>query len=89
MEEAIRKAMADMPEPDSGLSKSDVEEIAKAALADISQPQPGLTSADAKQIARGVVASIPPKSAPAEYTKFFVNNAVSRYETQGLEATLA
>ena len=89
VEEAIRKAMADMPEPDSGLSKSDVEEIAKAALADISQPQPGLTSADAKQIARGVVASIPPKSAPAEYTKFFVNNAVSRYETQVLEATLA
>ena len=91
VEEAIRKALADMPEPDSGLSKSEVEEIVKAALADLpqAQPQPGLTSAEAEEIARGVVASIPPKSAPADYTKFFVNNAISRYETQGLEATLA
>ncbi len=30
-----------------------------------------------------------PKSTPAEYTRFFVNNAISRYETQGLDATLA
>ena len=36
-----------------------------------------------------MVASIPPKSAPAEYTKFFVDNAISCYETQGLDATLA
>ena len=89
VEEAIRKAMADMPEPDSGLSKREVEEIVSAAIAAIAEPQPGLTSAEAEQIARGVVASIPHKSAPAEYTKFFVNNAISRYETQGLEATLA
>ena len=89
MEEAIRKAMADMPEPDSGLSKREIEEIVNAAVAAIAEPQPGLTSAEAEQIARGVVASIPPKSTPAEYTKFFVNNAISRYETQGLEATLA
>ena len=36
-----------------------------------------------------MVASIPPKSAPADYTRFFVNNAISWYETQGLDATLA
>ena len=78
-----------MPQPESGLSKSEVEEIVKAALADIPQSQPGLTSAETEQIARGVVASIPPKSSPAEYTKFFVDNAISRYETQGLDATLA
>ena len=36
-----------------------------------------------------MVASIPPRSSPAEYTRFFVNNAISRYETQGLDATLA
>ena len=87
VEEAIRRAIADIPQPHSGVSKSDVEEIVKAALADL--PKPGLTSAEAEQIARGVVASIPPRSAPAEYTRFFVNNAISRYETQGLEATLA
>ncbi len=89
VEEAVRKALADMPEPDSGLSKREVEEIVNAAIEAIAEPQPGLTPAEAERIARGVVASIPPKSAPAEYTKFFVNNAISRYETQGLEATLA
>ena len=71
-----------MPQPESGLSKSEVEETVKAALADIPQSQPGLTSAETERIARGVVASIPPKSSPAEYTKFFVDNAISRYETQ-------
>lgn len=85
----IEKAIAAIPEAEPGLTSADVEEIVKAAVAAIPQPSPGLTSAEAEQIARGVVASIPPKSAPAEYTKFFVNNAISRYETQGLEATLA
>ena len=37
---------------------------------------------------RGVVASVPLRSAPAEYTKFFVDNAIARYETYGLDATL-
>ena len=64
--------MADMPQPEAGLSKSEVEEIVKAAVAAIPQPDPGLTSAEAEQIARGVVASIPPKSAPADYTRYFV-----------------
>ena len=87
--------MADTPQPKAGLSKSQVEEIVKAALAVMPQPQPGLTPAEAEKIARSVVASIPPKSSPAEYTKFFVNNAIrgrphrGRYETQGLNATLA
>ena len=89
VEGAIRAEMADMPEPDSGLSKREVEEIVNAAVAASAETQPGLTVAEAEQIARGVVASIPPKSAPAEYTKYFVNNAISLYETQGLEATLA
>ena len=89
VEEAIRAALADLPQPESGLSESEVEEIVKAAVAAIPQPEPGLTSAEAEQIARGVVASIPPRSAPAEYTRFFVNNAISRYETQGIDATLA
>ena len=89
VEAAIREAMADMSEPDSGLSKREVEEIVNAAMASMAEQQPGLTSAEAEEIARGVVASIPPKSAPADYTKFFVNNAISRYETQGLESALA
>ena len=78
---------------DAGLSRAEVEDIVderiRTAIADNPQSQPPVTSADVEEIARGIVASIPPKSAPAEYTKFFVNNAISRYETQGLNATLA
>ena len=93
VEEAIRAAMADMPQPESGLSQEDVEQIVeaaiRAAIEDMPRPEPGLTAAEAERIARSVVASIPPTSAPAEYTKFFVEKAISRYETQGLDATLA
>ena len=93
VEEAIRAAMADMPQPESGLSQEDVERIVeaaiRAAIADMPRPEPGLTAAEAERIARSVVASIPPTSAPVEYTKFFVEKAISRYETQGLDATLA
>ena len=36
-----------------------------------------------------MVASIPPSRPLPNYTKFFVDNAISRYETQGLNAMLA
>ena len=77
---------------DSRLSRTDVEEMVRAELADaptVTPAEPGITAAEVEWIARGVVASIPPSSAPADYTRFFVNNAISRYETQGLDATLA
>ena len=74
---------------DTGLSRAEVEEIVREELAAAPAPEPGLTAAEAERIARGVVASIPPRSTPADYTKFFVENAISRYETQGLDATLA
>ena len=89
VEEAIRAALADMPQPEPGLSEEEVERIVEAAIASIPEPRAGLTSAEAERIARGVVASIPPRSAPIEYTKFFVDKAISRYDTQGLDATLA
>ena len=75
-----------------GLTAAEVREIVRAELAEApapSQPGTGVTSAEAERIARGVVASIPLKSAPADYTRFFVDAAIARYETQGLEATLA
>ena len=89
VEEAVQAAIAEIPLPESGMSRSQVEELVASILADIPEPQPGLTPVEAEKIARGVVASIPPRSALAEYTKFFVNNAISRYETQGIDATLA
>ena len=77
VEKAIHAAMADMPQPEPGLSQEEVERIVEAAIASIPDPKSGLTSDEAEKIARGVVASIPPKSSPAEYTGFFVDNAIS------------
>ena len=89
VETAIQAALADTPATESRLTTEDVEGIIQARMNEMPQPEPGLTSADAEEIARGVVAQIPPKSVPAEYTRFFVQNAISRYETLGLDATLA
>ena len=89
VEQIVREAIAAVPQPEPGLTPAQVEDIVREAIAGIPAPQPGLTAADAQRIARSAVASIPPRSAPAEYTKFFVDNAISRYETEGLEATLA
>ena len=77
---------------DTGLSRAEVEEIVREELADMPAPpaaESGVNAEEAERIARGVVASIPPRSAPAEYTQFFVDNAISRYKTQGRDATLA
>ena len=91
VEEIVREAIAgiEQVEPDPGLSHEQVEEIVRAAIAGIPTPQPGLTADDAERIARSAVASIPSRSAPADYTRFFVANAVSLYGSYGLEATLA
>ena len=89
VERIVESAIAAIPTPQPGLTSAQVEDAIRTALADMPQPEAGLTSAEAERIARSVVASIPPKSAPAEYTKFFVEKAISRYETQGLDATLA
>ncbi len=75
-----------------GLTAAEVREIVRAELAEApAPPQPGtgVTSAEAERIARGVVASIPLKSAPADYTAFYVESAIALYETRGLDATLA
>ena len=74
-----------------GLTRSEVEEMVRAELADASpsQPGPALTPAEVELIARGVVASIPSRSDPAEYTKYFVDAAIARYETQGRDAAIA
>ena len=62
------------------LSRADVEQIVQAAIADI--PAPAAAAAPAP-------AAAPRKSAPAEYTKFVVDSAISMYESAGLDATLA
>ena len=86
---AIRTAIASIPEPDTGLSRGDVRRIVASAIDDIPEPDPGLTTGEAELIAGFAVASIPPRGTQADYTRFFVNNAITRYEVQGLDATLA
>ena len=74
---------------DSELSRAEVEKLDRGEMADTPQPETGLSVAEAEPTARGEVASIPPKWAPAEYTRHFVQNAISQYETLGIEAVLA
>ena len=88
VERIVEGAIALIPTPQPGLTSADVEQAIRAALATMPQPEPGLTSTEAERIARGVVASIPSRSSPIEYTKFFVEKAISRYDTQGRDATL-
>ena len=89
VEEIVKAAIAGVPQFEDGSTKAEVEAAVRSAIAGLPQPEPGLTAAEAAGIARMVVAGIPPKSSPADYTKFFVNNAISRYESDGIAATLA
>ncbi len=77
-----------LPQPEPDISRGEIEEIVAEAIAEAVEREPRLSRADVQRIARNVVASIPLRSAPAEYTKFFVENAISKYDSEGLDATL-
>ena len=89
VEGVVNRALSGMTQPEPGVTRAEVEEMVQAAVADIPRPQPGLSAEEAERIARAAIASIPSRSSPADYTRHFVENAISRYETQGLDATLA
>ena len=72
-----------------GLTRAEVEEIVNDAVAENPQPEQGLTRAEVEEIVRAAIAAVPPRSAPAEYTRWVVDSAIARYEAQGLEATTA
>ena len=89
VEQIVAAAIAGMPAPASasapGLTQADVNAAIQAAIS--AMPDPGTeepTSAKAEQ----TPLSVSP-STPAEYTKFFVDNAIDRYKSEGLDATLA
>ena len=86
VETAIRTALASVPEP--GLSRAEVEELIRTAVAvlpgDEAEPGPG----EDRRTAEDTVATVPAKTSPADYTKFFVNSAISRYEEKGLASTI-
>ena len=83
VEEIVRAEMA------GALTEADVEDAVRRAIAETARPEPGLSRAEVEEIARAAVAGIPSRSAPAEYTRHVVANAISRYRALGLDATLA
>ncbi len=89
VEEIVRAEMASQADTPPAMTSADVDEAVRKAMGEMPPPEPGLTRAEVKEIVRTAIADIPPRSAPAEYTQFFVDSAIARYETQGREATLA
>ena len=88
VESAIGEALEAAAASATGFTQADIEAAVAAALAEVSSPEPPVTSAEIEEMVRHAVASIPARSDPAEYTKYVVDSAISRYETQGLEATV-
>ena len=84
-ERIVRDSIADLPEPASGLSSADVERIVQAAIADIPAPD----AMKSMEMAETKSVYAPPRWSPAEYTQYLVKDAIKRYETEGLDATVA
>ena len=85
----VLAACSDATGREEGISRPEVEEIVQTAVAAVPEPEEVVTSEQVERIAREVVASVPSRSDPAGYTQFLVDNAISRYESDGLDATLA
>ena len=86
----VRSELAEAPaSADPGPSREEIEQIVSAAIADIPERDSGPTGIEAGPTNGSAAASIPPKSTPGDYTRFFVNKAISRYGSEGLDATLA
>ena len=72
-----------------GASVAEVEQIVQAAIADIPAPEPAPSAMKDKQIAETKLAYVPLKSAPDDYTQYLVRDAIKRYESDGLDNTVA
>ena len=88
VESAIGEALETAAASADGLTQADIEAAVAAALAEVASPEPQVTLTEIEEMVRRAVASVPARSDPAAYTKFVVDSAISRYETQGLEATV-
>ena len=73
---------------ESELSRDEVVDIVRSELADaLSDAETAVM--DSQQVPGSSTGDVPPKSEPAEYTRYFVNNAIAMYQSLGREATLA
>ena len=86
VEEQLALATA-AAQPEPGLSRAEVEEVVEQAIsqafAGIAQSQPQGGTAVGDEL------SVPERSDPAAYTKFFVDQAIARYEAEGRDAAVA
>ena len=87
-EQIAQAAIDAAPAPEPGLTTAEVERIVQSAIDDLPEPEGGINSDEAHKIARSVVATIPPRSTPDAYTKYFVDNAITRYEAFGRDEAL-
>ncbi|MDE2753244.1 MAG: hypothetical protein OXI83_11770, partial [Gemmatimonadota bacterium] len=84
VQEAIDAAVADLPEP--GPSLAEIEQMVRSAVEALVEP-PGTGTGGGDDV--GDEMSAPSKSDPAAYTRLVVDQAIARYEAEGLEAALA
>ena len=72
-----------------GLSRSDIEQIVQSELANNPAPVDQGSSRELVEQIVGASMPMPRKSTPDEFTRYFVNSAIDKYESKGLDATLA
>ncbi len=89
VEGIVESVMAGVDASGAGVSAEEVEAIVESTVVGMDADAVGLSVEEVEGIARGVVAVIPSRDAAAEYTKYVVESAISRYDREGLEATLA
>ena len=89
VEEIVRAEMAEAASSDDLSDQAQSEGSISNDDTAATPAQQGLTRAEVEAIVRAAIAGVPSKSTPAAYTQYFVESAIARYQTQGLDATLA
>ena len=72
----------------SGISRAEVSEIVRSELANNPAPVDQSQSRELAEQIVGTPMPAPRRSTPDDYTKYLVNQAIDRYESEGLDATL-
>ena len=89
VEEIVRAEMAEAGSSDDVSDQAQSEGSISNDDTAATPAQQGLTRAEVEAIVGAAIAGVPSRSTPAEYTQYFVESAIARYQTQGLDATLA
>ncbi len=88
VERIVRDSIADIPQPAPGLGIEDVERVVQTALEGIQPPTPpGMMNLEV--LTEAALGSVPLRSSPDDYTQYLVRDAIGRYKSDGLDATVA